>query len=66
MIINNNIITIVRLEEWNNEACVKISEIQCHLSTDNSIILIDTTMDYNGSTLNSADDIITYVNSHLN
>ena len=65
MIINNNIITAVRLEEWNNEACVKISDTQCHLSTDNSIIVVDTSMDYNGSTLNSADDIIAYVNSHL-
>jgi hypothetical protein len=65
MIINNKTITAVRLEEWNNEACVKISETQCHLSTDNSIILIDTTMDYNGSMFDNADDIITYVNSHL-
>jgi hypothetical protein len=65
MIINNNTITAVRLEEWNNEAYVKISDTQCHLSTDNSIIVIDTTMDYNGSTLNSADDIITYVNQNI-
>ena len=65
MIINNKTITAVRLEEWNNEACVKISETQCHLSTDTNIILIDTTMDYNGNTLNSADDIITYVNQNI-
>lgn len=65
MIINNNTITAVRLEEWNNEACVKISEIQCHLSTDNGIIVIDTTMDYNGNVFNNADDIITYVNQNL-
>ena len=31
MIINNNIITAVRIEEWNNEACMKVSEIQCHV-----------------------------------
>jgi hypothetical protein len=37
MIINNNTITAVRLEEWNNEDCMKISEIQCHLSTDNGV-----------------------------
>ena len=65
MIINNNTITVVRLEEWNNEACVKISEIQCHLSTDNSIIVIDTTMDYNGNSFNSADDIIAYINQNI-
>jgi len=65
MIINNNIVTAVRLEEWNNEACVKISEIQCHLSTDNGIIVIDTTMDYNGNVFNNSDDIITYVNQNL-
>ena len=65
MIINNKTITAVRLEEWNNEACVKISDIQCHLSTDNSIIVIDTTMDYNGSMFDNADDIILYVSSHL-
>ena len=65
MIINNNTITAVRLKEWNDEACVKISDTQCHLSTDNSIIVIDTTMNYNGSTLNSADDIITYVNQNI-
>jgi hypothetical protein len=65
MIINNNTITAVRLEEWNNEACVKISEIQCHLSTDNGIIVIDTTMDYNGNVFNNSDDIITYVNQNL-
>ena len=65
MIINNNTITAVRLEEWNNEACMKISEIQCHLSTDNSIIVIDTTMNYNGNTFNNADDIITYVNQNI-
>jgi hypothetical protein len=65
MIINNNIITVVRLEEWNNEACMKISEIQCHLSTDNSIIVIDTTMDYNGNSFDNADDIIAYVNQNI-
>jgi hypothetical protein len=65
MIINNNTITVVRLEEWNNEACVKISEIQCHLSTDNGIIVIDDTMDYNGSTFDNADDIITHVNQNI-
>lgn len=65
MIINNNIITAVRLEEWNNEACVKISEIQCHLSTDTNIILIDITMDYNGNTFDNADDIIAYVNQNI-
>ena len=65
MIINNNIITAVRLEEWNNEACMKISEIQCHLSTDNSIIVIDTTMDYNGNAFDNADHIITYVNQNI-
>jgi len=65
MIINNNTITAVRLEEWNNEACVKISETQCHLSTDNSVIVIDTTMDYNGNAFDNADDIIVYINSHL-
>jgi Tfp pilus assembly major pilin PilA len=65
MIINNKKITVVRLEEWNNEACVKISEIQCHLSTDNSIIVIDITMDYNGNTFDNADDIITYVNQNM-
>jgi len=64
MIINNNIITAVRLEEWNNEACVKISETQCHLSTDTRIIVIDTTMDYNGSKFNNADEIIAYVNQN--
>jgi hypothetical protein len=65
MIINNNTITAVRLEEWNNEACVKISEIQCHLSTANGIIVIDTTMDYNGSKFNDADEIIAYVNQNM-
>jgi hypothetical protein len=65
MIINNNIITTVRLEEWNNEACMKMSELQCHVSTDNGIILIDTTMDYNGNTFDNADDIYVYINSHL-
>jgi hypothetical protein len=65
MIINNNIITAVRLEEWNNEACMKVSELQCHLSTDNGVILMDTTMDYNGSTFDNADDIITYVNQNI-
>jgi len=65
MIINNNTITAVRLEEWNNEACMKISETQCHVSTDNGIILMDTTMDYNGSTFDNADDIIAYVNQNI-
>ena len=65
MIINNNIITAIRIEEWNNEACMKVSEIQCHVSTDNGIILMDTTMDYNGNTFNSADDIIAYVNQNI-
>lgn len=65
MIINNKTITAVRLEEWNNEACVKISEMQCHLSTDTNIIVIDTTMDYNGNTFDNADDIITYVNQNM-
>lgn len=65
MIINNKTITAVRLEEWNDEACVKISDIQCHLSTGSNIIVVDTTMDYNGSTLNSADDIIAYVNQNM-
>ena len=65
MIINNNIITAVRLEEWNNEACMKVSETQCHVSTDNGIILMDTSMDYNGNAFDNADDIIAYVNSHL-
>jgi len=65
MIINNNTITAVRLEEWNNEACMKISEIQCHVSTDNGIILMDTSMDYNGSTFDNADDIITHVNQNI-
>ena len=65
MIINNKTITAVRLEEWNDEACVKISDIQCHLSTDSNIIVVDTTMDYNGSTLNSANDIIAYVNQNM-
>ena len=65
MIINNNIITAVRLEEWNNEACVKISETQCHLSTNPNIIVIDTTMDYNGSKFDNANDIITYVNQNM-
>jgi hypothetical protein len=65
MIINNNIITAVRLEEWNNEACIKISETQCHLSTNNGIIVIDTTMDYDGSVFNNADDIIAYVNQNI-
>jgi len=65
MIINNNTITTVRLEEWNNEACMKVSETQCHVSTDNGIILMDTTMDYNGSTFDNADDIIAYVNQNI-
>jgi len=65
MIINNNIITAVRLEEWNNEACMKMSETQCHLSTDNGTILIDTSMDYNGNAFNNADDIIAYVNQNI-
>jgi len=65
MIINNNTITAVRLEEWNNEACMKISEIQCHLSTDNGVIVIDTTMDYNGNMFNNSDDIISYVNQNM-
>lgn len=65
MIIDNNTIIAVRLEEWNNDACVKISETQCHLSTDINIILIDTTMDYNGNTFDNADDIITYVNQNM-
>ena len=65
MIINNKTITAVRLEEWNNEACVKISDTQCHLSTDANIILIDITMDYNGNTFDNADDIITYVNQNM-
>ena len=65
MIINNKTITAVRLEEWNNEPCVKISDTQCHLSTDANIILIDITMDYNGNTFDNADDIITYVNQNM-
>ena len=65
MIINNNIITAVRIEEWNNEACMKVSETQCHVSTDNGIILIDTSIDYNGSTFDNADDIIAYVNQNI-
>ena len=65
MIINNNTITAVRLEEWNNEACMKISETQCHISTDNGIILIDTTIDYNGIMFDNSDDIITYVNQNM-
>jgi hypothetical protein len=65
MIINNNTITAVRLEEWNNEACMKVSETQCHVSTDNGIILMDTTMDYNGNAFDNADDIITYVNQNI-
>ena len=65
MIINNDTITVVRLEEWNNEACMKISEIQCHLSTNNGIIVIDTTMDYNGIAFDNSDDIITYVNQNM-
>jgi hypothetical protein len=65
MIINNNTITAVRLEEWNNEACIKISETQCHISTDNGIILIDTTIDYNGIMFDNSDDIITYVNQNM-
>jgi hypothetical protein len=65
MIINNNTITAVRLEEWNNEACMKISEIQCHLSTNNGIIVIDTTIDYNGNIFDNSDDIISYVNQNM-
>ena len=65
MIINNNIITAVRLEEWNNEACMKVSETQCHISTDNGIILMDTSMDYNGNSFGNADDIIAYVNQNI-
>ena len=65
MIINNNTITAVRLEEWNNEACMKISKIQCHLSTDNGVIVIDTTMDYNGIAFDNADSIIEYVNQNM-
>jgi len=65
MIINNNTITAVRLEEWNNGACMKISETQCHLSTDTHIMVIDTTMDYNGNAFDNADDIITYVNQNM-
>jgi hypothetical protein len=65
MIINNNTITAVRLEEWNNEACMKISETQCHISTDNGIILIDTTIDYNGNIFDNSDDIISYVNQNM-
>jgi hypothetical protein len=65
MIINNNTITVVRLEEWNNEACMKISEIQCHISTDNGIVLIDTTMDYNGNSFDNADAILVYVNENI-
>ena len=65
MIINNNIVTAVRLEEWNNEACVKISETQCHLSTDPNIIVIHTTMDYKGSKFDNSDDIITNVNQNI-
>jgi hypothetical protein len=65
MIINNKTVTAVRIEEWNNEACMKVSEIQCHVSTDNGIILMDITMDYNGSTFNSADDIIAYINQNI-
>jgi hypothetical protein len=65
MIINNNTITAVRLEEWNNEACMKISETQCHISTDNGIILIDTTIDYNGIMFDNSDDIISYVNQNM-
>jgi hypothetical protein len=65
MIINNNTITAVRLEEWNNEVCMKISETQCHISTDNGIILIDTTIDYNGIMFDNSDDIITYVNQNM-
>jgi hypothetical protein len=65
MIINNNTITTVKLEEWNNEACMKISEIQCHLSTNNGIIVIDTTMDYNGNMFDNSDDIISHVNQNM-
>jgi hypothetical protein len=65
MIIDNNIITAVRLEEWNNEACMKVSETQCHISTDNGIILMDTSMDYNGNSFGNADDIIAYVNQNI-
>jgi len=65
MIINNNTITAVRLEEWNNEACMKISETQYHLSTDNGIILMDTSMDYNGNSFDNADDIIAYINQNI-
>jgi hypothetical protein len=65
MIINNDTITTVRLEEWNNDACIKISEIQCHLSTNNGIIVIDTTMDYNGIAFDNADSIIEYVNQNM-
>ena len=53
------------MEEWNNEACMKVSEIQCHVSTVNGIILMDTSMDYNGNTFDNADDIITYVNQNM-
>lgn len=65
MIINNKTVTAVRIEEWNNEACMKVSEIQCHVSTDNGIILMDTTMDYNGNTFDNADSIIEYVNQNM-
>ena len=65
MIINNKTVTAVRIEEWNNEACMKVSEIQCHVSTDNGIILMDTSMDYNGNAFDNADDIIAYVNQNI-
>jgi len=65
MIINNTPVTAVRIEEWNNEACMKVSEIQCHVSTDNGIILMDTSMDYNGNAFDNADDIIAYVNQNI-
>ena len=64
MIINNTT-TVVRLEEWNNEACMKVSETQCHVSTDNGIILMDNTMDYNGNTFDNANDIIAYINQNM-
>jgi hypothetical protein len=65
MIINNNTIIAARLEEWNNEACIKISETQCYLSTANGIIVIDTTMNYNGNEFNNSDDIVVYVNQNI-
>lgn len=64
--INGHTINITIPEFW-VEPCVKISNTQCHLAIikdDNiNIILVDTSMVFNGFAFNNADEIKTYINS---